>query len=184
MDKATFVAAWENIQTFSDKFVYLAKRDSLVKIGVSREPARRASTFSAVLLGYFPGSFELEMSLHTLLNSQRRHGEWFDIDDSVVELLLEIGRESWSSCGGDKYKKCEHEPLRAFRIRFSPDEWDALVCESEKAGVPVAEIVRGMVRRRYRLNSPLALARQKRGPKAGRGVVLEPLNPQQEADER
>mgnify|MGYP001588213686 CR=1 FL=1 len=74
--------------------------------------------------------------------------------------------------------------LRATRIRFSADEWSALEDDGKKTDRPVAEIVRGMVRRRYRLNSPLALARQKRGPKAGRGVVLEPLNPQSEADER
>jgi hypothetical protein len=76
-------------------FVYAMTDGQYIKIGVSVRPNKRKSNLSTgnakklILLGYFPGGFELESELHKRFKKVRSNGEWFEATSDIVEYLNE-----------------------------------------------------------------------------------------------
>lgn len=79
--------------TFKKKqsFVYFARLGDLIKVGHSTNPAQRASSLSAELIGFVPGTPEREAALHSSLRKFRVRNEWYRADAellAVVERML------------------------------------------------------------------------------------------------
>ncbi len=78
--------------------VYLLRLGSLVKIGCSDNLARRCSEVVAEhhgseLLHFItcPQARDLELALHRRFFSSRMHGEWFELSEADLALLLAVG---------------------------------------------------------------------------------------------
>lgn len=94
--------------------VYFIRRKddpSMIKIGSTGDIVQRIGSMTAalgplVLIGTMRGGKAIERSLHALLHAQRREGEWFEVNETVIALMKGIelsGREfvptarSWRS---------------------------------------------------------------------------------------
>ena len=71
-----------------------------VKIGFTgKEPCKRLRTLQTAsplplrLIAYWPGCYDMEGELHSVLDSFRAHGEWF----RAVEYVLQTVRDMWRS---------------------------------------------------------------------------------------
>lgn len=70
-------------------------QSGLTKIGYSRSVSSRMKQLQACsgsrleLLGVVRGGAEVEHHLHGLFAHLRRHGEWFHLDDTDVDLILQ-----------------------------------------------------------------------------------------------
>jgi hypothetical protein len=78
-------------------FIYaIGNADGLVKIGFSSDPERRfckvrSDTASPChLMGYVRGSRDDEASLHSILQSERVHGEWYRQGDGVKAFIKRL----------------------------------------------------------------------------------------------
>lgn len=64
-----------------------------VKIGCSDKPIKRLETFMVwspfplEIIAEIDGSFYLEKKLHMAFNYLRKHSEWFDVDDALLEVI-------------------------------------------------------------------------------------------------
>lgn len=82
-------------------YVYLMRnhRNGFTKIGFSKNPTHREETLQAEepeveLLRKWPGSMQLELSIHALFESKRIRGEWFDLtEDDVDEICTFVALE-------------------------------------------------------------------------------------------
>lgn len=74
-------------------------RGGPIKIGVSRDPARRlaqlqcGSVTKLTLLGVVPGGFADEAAIHRRLHAYRIHGEHFEAAPEVLEFIAALFRE-------------------------------------------------------------------------------------------
>lgn len=75
--------------------VYFIRAESsgLIKIGKANNPVSRlkaiqtGSTEKLTLIAYTPGSHAEEKALHRRFASRRRHGEWFEPDDELLDVI-------------------------------------------------------------------------------------------------
>lgn len=81
--------------------VYIIRIDSLSKIGCSVEPERRVKQMQlpkkpeVLLIVMCPKWRQLEEALHRRFATQRRHGEWFALDDDALQDAQRIAL-AWS----------------------------------------------------------------------------------------
>jgi len=90
-------------ESFSQRYVYfmLAVGTEKIKIGVAGDVELRLSNlqvgspYKLLLLVSFPGNELLEKILHNLLKPYKVRGEWFKMDDEVLDVIdiaLDEGR--------------------------------------------------------------------------------------------
>lgn len=84
-------------QSRSPRYVYLMKntRNGLVKIGISSNPKYREATLQSEepeieMLFSAPGSESIEGCLHRKFQRKRVRGEWFKLDESELQIAVEI----------------------------------------------------------------------------------------------
>lgn len=78
-------------------FVYFIASDSagLVKIGFSQSPERRVAAIQGMspvpvrLVGKTPGTAEDEAALHRRFAGLRAHGEWFRMEENLLQHIKE-----------------------------------------------------------------------------------------------
>jgi hypothetical protein len=70
-----------------EEYVYFARFNDLIKIGVSTHPERRAKEVNADLIGFVSGGRGLERRLHDELRDYCDRGEWFR-NDPHVQLVV------------------------------------------------------------------------------------------------
>lgn len=79
--------------TPSTRYIYaMARHDGAVKVGISRDPARRVKQLerdgaTMTLLAYSPGSYDSETKAHIALMDHRIGGEWFRGSPEVLEWV-------------------------------------------------------------------------------------------------
>jgi hypothetical protein len=70
-----------------------AGRDGLIKIGTTTNFEKRYADLrnhSPVLLfkrGFIPGGIEVEQRLHRRFSAERRHGEWFEPSERLIDYI-------------------------------------------------------------------------------------------------
>lgn len=82
----------------SDQVVYFirATESNRVKIGVATNPLQRLADLQVgspeilELIGTVPGGRKLEERLHRALESDRVHGEWFELTDRVILAIGDL----------------------------------------------------------------------------------------------
>lgn len=78
--------------------VYFMRLDGCVKVGFSNNPARRARELSTAHSDRFEvmvavrGTRHEEKLIHDLMEGCRRHGEWFDATDEMLDLIADCMR--------------------------------------------------------------------------------------------
>lgn len=75
---------------FKPERVYFARLGDLIKIGISKDPARRARSFNAVLVGTMDGDREIESALHREFADLRVRGEWFRAEPRLLSRIGEL----------------------------------------------------------------------------------------------
>lgn len=83
-------------------FVYIIESENLYKIGKSKNPHKRIKQLQTgservLNLKYFKvveDMLKAEQILHTLFNCSRKHGEWFKLTKTDLELLEKIFKEN------------------------------------------------------------------------------------------
>lgn len=95
--------------------VYFASRDSLIKIGTSRDPHHRTRALDSYLLATAPGSFEEERTLHEWFASDHVYGEWFRPSLALLALIDGLIAE-------EAARKLGLAPLRTGRKSTIPSE--------------------------------------------------------------
>jgi hypothetical protein len=74
--------------------VYFAENDGRIKIGISRDPVRRARELNARLLVTEPGGRTREAQLHLLFAHHRIAGEWFRPAPDLLAYIEAISEEA------------------------------------------------------------------------------------------
>lgn len=129
-------------------FVYLiGAENGLVKIGHSRDPARRAAALSiggadVALIHQIQTDdpFWLESLLHQKYASLRRRGEWFDLPQSAVDELLHVS--VWNRPGPPRRKRARYKRRRRLRIPLPTIFGLRLKALRESAGLTQAELAK------------------------------------------
>ena len=68
----------------------------VVKIGVSKSPKKRlkqlqtSNSNKLVLLGYIDGEKEQEKYLHNLFSKHKLSGEWFILNDEIIDYINSV----------------------------------------------------------------------------------------------
>lgn len=79
-----------------DSLVYFVRGGDFIKIGCSRQPLSRITSFAEwvpfklELLATTQGGFDLECRLHSYFDSCRVHGEWFKPNAEMIGLVDSI----------------------------------------------------------------------------------------------
>jgi len=73
--------------------VYFLRRETLIKIGYSNTPARRAQQLNAELLATIPGGAEEERELHRRFAAHWVHGEWFHPTSELIASINVLRHE-------------------------------------------------------------------------------------------
>lgn len=74
-------------------FAQIGGRRGPIKIGTSVNPPKRVREFACgspyrvFLVGTLPGGRTEELALHRRFRSHRTHGEWFSVNDELVEFM-------------------------------------------------------------------------------------------------
>jgi hypothetical protein len=74
-------------------YVYFVRMGAAVKIGHTMDIASRLKTIKTScpdqvhLMGFVPGSREIELDFHRRFKQHREHGEWFAIQGSLATFL-------------------------------------------------------------------------------------------------
>jgi hypothetical protein len=90
------------------EFVYFCsgKTTGLIKIGWTFDPVRRVKDIQRMspdrlqMIGFIPGSRELEKMIHEYLSKFRVHNEWFDPQPPVVSLIQDL-LDDYRNDGGE-----------------------------------------------------------------------------------
>lgn len=75
-------------KTDRPEIVYFARLGDLIKIGVSKDPRRRAKDLNAELIHLEHGGRERERELHRAFKDARIRGEWFDANYDRIQRYL------------------------------------------------------------------------------------------------
>lgn len=80
-------------------WIYFIRGGPLVKIGVAQNLAKRfnalrtGSPVPIEVVAAFRAPMEMERDLHKRFSGQRRHGEWFEPDEALEELIADTRRK-------------------------------------------------------------------------------------------
>ncbi len=117
------VAPMDDQSTNEARFVYFVAGGGLVKIGVANDPLGRlgelmvGSPIRLELLATVPGGRELEKALHSILESERSHGEWFHLTPRI-QLLIDTARTRTHE---DVMARIDEYDLRALKLGLEPE---------------------------------------------------------------
>lgn len=79
--------------------IYIARCGRFHKIGHSVTPGKRIASLQTgspepiILVGTIPGSRDDEQEWHRQFRSKRVHGEWFDLSEEEVQIILSKSRK-------------------------------------------------------------------------------------------
>ena len=78
-------------------YVYLIKDRDLYKIGMSENPNIRARQFNGNLVLTIPtyDMIKTESAIHEAFNDKRVYGEWFNLSDDDISLIVSIKKVLW-----------------------------------------------------------------------------------------
>lgn len=134
--------------------VYIMESDSgLVKIGISKNPLKRANTLenssgNNIKLRHtldLDNAKAVEKAAHYILRAKRKNGEWFNV--STREAVRAISDAVKLLSAGQDEKAHEGDKICTMTIRVSPEQKDKLRRWAVAEGVTISEILRRLIER-------------------------------------